>query len=65
MEIKWSDNHKGYLEPKIYRLGSSEEMLGYEIYNKRGGVKIDDTRLLLAIYRQEFNFMNLAGVKAS
>lgn len=60
LKIKHSKEHNGFIDINIYRL-SNDTDFAYEIYNKRGGIKIDSTYELIKFYKKRFNFLSVIG----
>lgn len=63
VDVLWikKSEHKGYLNPSIMRLDGDSEY-AYEIYNKRGGLKIETTEQLIKIYKRDFDFLGVFGI---
>ena len=60
LAIKHSDQHEGYLNPSIYRIDGE---YAYELYNERGGFKIDSEEMLIRLYKNKFEFMGVCGAE--
>lgn len=62
LEIKWSECNPEYLNPSVRRLNTATDY-GYEIYNKRGGVKINTLSELISFYGKYYNFKATADLE--
>ncbi len=62
LNIEHSKKHGGHLNPTVMRVSTNTDY-GYEVYNKRGGVKIQDTRQLIRFWMHEYNFLKTAMIE--